>query len=326
MRAIVYNEYGPPDVLGLAEVAKPTPKEHEILVKVRAASVNPLDWHFIRGEPSIMRLFGKPKGRIPGADVAGVVEAVGPNVTQFRAGDEVFGACRNGSFAEYVCGTEDRFAPKPAALSFEGAAAIPVAGCTALQALRDHGCVQGAQSVLINGAAGGVGTFAVQLAKALGANVTGVCSRRNVELVRSIGAARVIDYTVDDFTRQAQRYDLILGVAGNATVPDMRRALAPSGHLVVVGGGVGRDPNSGVTVPAMLALMITSLVSRLRRQRISMYVAKIRRDDLEFIAELAATGKLTPVIDRSYSLADAAEAVRYLEAGHARGKVIVTPA
>ena len=325
MKAIVYDEYGPPDVLRLAEVAKPTPKEHEILVKVRAASVNPLDWHFIRGEPSIMRLHGKPKGRIPGADVAGVVEAVGPNVTQFRAGDEVFGACRNGAFAAYVCGTEERFAPKPAALSFEQAAAIPIAGCTALQALRDHGRVQAGQSVLINGAAGGVGTFAVQFAKALGADVTGVCSTRNVGLVRSIGAANVIDYTAEDFTRQARRYDLILGVAGNAAVADMRRALAPNGQLVVVGGGVGHDPGSGVTVPGMLALMITSLVSRLGRQRVSMYVAKIRADDLEFIADLAAAGKLTPVIDRTYSLADAADAVRHLEAGHARGKVIVTP-
>jgi NADPH:quinone reductase-like Zn-dependent oxidoreductase len=325
MKAMVYNEYGPPDVLGLAEVAKPAPKEHEILVKVRATAANPLDWHFIRGEPSIMRLFGKPQGRIPGADVAGLVEAVGPKAKQFRAGDEVFGTCRSGSFAEYACGLEHRFAPKPAALSFEQAAAIPVAGCTALQALRDHGRVQPGQSVLINGAAGGVGTFAVQLAKALGADVTGVCSTRNVELVRSIGAARVIDYTAEDFTRQARRYDLILGVAGNATVADMRRALAPNGRLVVVGGGVGRDPNSGVTVPGMLALMITSLISRLGRQRVSMYVAKIRKDDLKFIAELAATGKLTPVIDRSYSLADAAEAVRLIEAGHARGKVIVTP-
>jgi NADPH:quinone reductase-like Zn-dependent oxidoreductase len=326
MKAVVYNEYGPPDVLRLAEVAKPTPKEHEILVKVRAAAVNPLDWHFIRGEPSVMRLFGKPKGRTPGADVAGVVEAVGAKVTQFRAGDEVFGACRSGSFAEYACGPEERFAPKPKALSFERAAAIPVAGVTALRALRDQGRVQPGQSVLINGAAGGVGTFAVQLAKALGADVTGVCSTRNVELVRSIGAARVIDYTAEDFTRQAQRYDLILGVAGNATVADMRRALAPNGQLVVVGGGVGRDPNSAITVPGMLALMITSLFSRLGRQRVSMFVAsQIRKDELEFIANLAAAGKVTPVIERSYSLADAAEAVRHIEAGHARGKVIVTP-
>jgi NADPH:quinone reductase-like Zn-dependent oxidoreductase len=326
MKAMVYNEYGSPDVLGLAEVAKPIPKEREILVKVRAAAVNPLDWHFIRGEPSVMRLFGKPKGRIPGADVAGVVEAAGPNGTLFHAGDEVFGASRSGSFAEYACGPEDRFAPKPAALSFERAAAIPVAGVTALRALRDQGRVQAGQSVLINGAAGGVGTFAVQIAKAFGAEVTGVCSTRNVELVRSIGATRIIDYTVEDFTRQTRRYDLILGVAGNATVADMRRALAPNGQLVVVGGGVGRDPNSGITVHGMLALMITSLLSRLGRQRVSMLVAsQIRRDELEFIANLAADGKLTPVVDRSYVLADAAEAIRHLEAGHARGKVIVTP-
>jgi NADPH:quinone reductase-like Zn-dependent oxidoreductase len=324
MKAIVYDEFGPPDVLRLADVDPPTPKEHEVLVKVRAAAVNPLDWHFIRGEPSVMRLFGKPKARIPGGDVAGTVEAVGPNVSRFRPGDEVFGGCR-GSFAEYVCGHEDRLAPRPARLTLEQAAAIPVAGCTALQALRDYGRVRSGQSVLVNGAAGGVGTFAVQIAKALGADVTGVCSARNVELVRSIGADQVIDYTAEDFTRQARRYDLILGVAGNAKVPDMRRALTPRGTLVVVGGGVGRDPDSGVTVPGMLALMFVALASRLGRQRVSMLVAKIRSDDLELIAKLADEGKLTPVIDRAYSLDDAAEAVRYLEAGHARGKIVVTP-
>ena len=324
MKAIVHNEFGPPDVLALADVAKPSPKNGEILVQVRAAAVNPLDWHFIRGEPSVMRLFGKPKGRIPGADVAGVVEAVGANVKQFHAGDAVFGGCGSGAFAEYVCGKEDRFALKPAALSFEQAAAIPVAGFTALAALRNSGRVRPGQRVLINGAAGGVGTFAVQLAKELGADVAGVCSTRNVELVRSIGADHVIDYTSEDFTRQAGRYDLILGIAGNAAVADMRRALAPDGHLVVVGGGVGREPDGGITVPGMLALMITSLLSRLGRQRVSMLLAsQIGKDDLEFIADLAAAGRLTPVLDRSYPLAEAAEAVRYLEAGHARGKVIV---
>jgi NADPH:quinone reductase-like Zn-dependent oxidoreductase len=326
VKAIVYSEFGPPDVLRLAEVAKPTPKEREILVKVRAAAVNPLDWHMIRGEPSLMRLFGKPKARTPGADVAGVVEAVGPNGTEFRAGDEVFGACSSGALAEYACGPESRFARKPAALGFEQAAAIPVAGVTALRALRNQGRVEPGQKVLVNGAAGGVGTFAVQLAKAFGAEVTGVCSTRNVELVRSLGAARVIDYTAEDFTRQAHRYDLILGVAGNATVADMRRALSSSGRLVVVGGGIGRDPNSGITVRGVLALMVTSVVSRLGRQRVSMLLAShIRKDELDAIAGLAAAGKLTPVIDRCYALADAAEAVRHLEAGHARGKVIVTP-
>jgi NADPH:quinone reductase-like Zn-dependent oxidoreductase len=326
MKAIVYDEFGSPDVLRLADVAKPTPKEREVLIKVCAAAVNPLDWHFIRGEPSVMRLFGKPKGRTPGGDVAGVVEAIGPGVSRFRVGDEVFGTCSSGSFAECTRGPEDRLALKPAALGFAQAAAIPVAGVTALRALRDQGRVQPGQSVLINGAAGGVGTFAVQLAKAFGAEVTGVCSTRNAELVRSIGAAHVIDYTAEDFTRQTRRYDLILGVAGNATVADMRRALAANGRLVVVGGGVGRDPASAITVPGMLALMVTALVSRFGRQRVSMLVAgNIRHDELELIANLASAGKLESVIDRSYALADSAEAVRYLEAGHARGKVVVTP-
>jgi NADPH:quinone reductase-like Zn-dependent oxidoreductase len=326
MKAIVYDDFGSPDVLRVAEAAKPAPKEREVTVKVRAAAVNPLDWHFIRGEPSVMRLFGKPKGRIPGADVAGVVEAVGSGVTRFHVGDEVFGSCRSGSFAEYACGPEDRLARKPAALGFEQAAAIPVAGVTALRALRDQGRVQPGQSVLINGAAGGVGTFAVQLAKAFGAEVTGVCSTRNVDLVRSLGAAHAIDYTAEDFTRQTRRYDLILGVAGNATVADMRRALAPNGRLVVVGGGVGRDPKGAITVPSMLVLMATALLSRFGRQRVSMLLAgNIRNDELELIANLATASKLTPVIDRSYALGDAAEAVRYLEAGHARGKIVVTP-
>ena len=325
MKAVVYDEFGAPDVLRLADVDPPTPKEHEILVKARAAAVNPLDWHFIRGEPSVMRLSGRPKARIPGVDVAGTVEAVGPNVTQFRRGDEVLGACR-GSFAEYVCGNEDGFTQKPARLTFEQAAAIPVAGFTALQVLRDYGRVRPGQSVLVNGAAGGVGTFAVQIGKALGADVTGVCSAANVELVRSIGADHVIDYTAEDFTRQARRYDLILNVAGNAKVSDTRRALAPRGTLVVVGGGVGRDLDSGITVSGMLALMFVALASRLGRQRVSMLLGKqVQSDDLALIAKLVDDGKVTPVIDRSYPLAEAAEAVRYLEAGHARGKVVVTP-
>ena len=323
MKAIVYDEFGPPDVLRVADVDRPKPKEHEILVKVRAAAVNPLDWHFIRGEPSVMRLFGKPKARIPGVDVAGTVEAVGPNVRRVRVGDEVFGSCR-GAFAEYVCANEDGLTLKPARLSFEQAAAMPVAGVTALQALRAYGRVRPGQSVLVNGAAGGVGTFAVQIAKALGAEVTGVCSARNAELVRSLGADHVVDYTAEDFTRQARRYDLILGIAGNAKVPDMRRALAPRGTLVVVGGGVGRDPDSGVTVPGMLALMLTALASRFGRQRVSMLVGRrIRSDDLEAVANLAEAGKVTPVIDRTYPLTEASEAMRYLETGHARGKIVI---
>ena len=325
MKAIVYDEYGPPDVLKLADVDPPTPKEREILLKVRAAAVNPLDWHLIRGEPSVMRLGGKPKAKIPGADVAGTVEAVGPGVQRFRRGDEVLGTVR-GSFAEYACGHEDRFALKPTRVSFEHAATIPVAGCSALVALRDYGRVKAGQSVLVNGASGGVGTFAVQIATALGARVTGVCSARNIELVRSLGAEQVIDYAAEDFTRQARRYDLILNLAGNAKVSDTRRALAPHGALVVVGAGVGRQTERGITLSGMLSLACVVLASRFGQQRVSMVLGKpVQSGDLAFIAKLVEDGNVKPVIDRTYALADAAEAVRYLEAGHARGKVVVTP-
>jgi NADPH:quinone reductase-like Zn-dependent oxidoreductase len=325
MKAIVYNEFGPPDVLKLADVDVPTPKAHEILLKVHAASVNPLDWHLIRGEPAVMRLGGKPKAKVPGADVAGTVEAVGPDVRRFRRGDEVLGTVQ-GSFAEYACGNEDRFALKPTRVSFEHAATIPVAGVTALQALRNYGCVTAGQSVLVNGASGGVGTFAVQMATAFGARVAGVCSARNLELVRSLGAEQVIDYAREDFTKQAMRYDLILNVAGNVNVSDARRALAPRGTLVVVGGGVGRQTEGGITVSGMLALGLTALASRFGQQRVSMVLGKpVQSEDLAFIAKLVEDGNVTPVIDRTYALADAAEAVRYLEAGHVRGKVLVTP-
>jgi NADPH:quinone reductase-like Zn-dependent oxidoreductase len=324
MKAIVHNEFGPPDVLKLTEVDPPTPKEREILLKVHAAAVNPLDWHLIRGEPSVMRLGGKPKARIPGADVAGTVEAVGSGVQRFRRGDEVLGTVR-GSFAEYACGHEDRFALKPAKVSFERAATIPVAGCTALVALRNYGRVKAGQSVLVNGASGGVGTFAVQLATAFGTHVTGVCSARNIDLVRSLGAERVIDYATEDFTRQAVRYDLILNVAGNASVSDTRRALAPHGALVVVGAGVGRQTDGGITLSGMLSLAFVALASRFGQQKVSMVLGKpVQSDDLAFIAKLVEDGNVVPVIDRTYPLADAAEAVRYLEGGHARGKVVVT--
>jgi NADPH:quinone reductase-like Zn-dependent oxidoreductase len=321
----VYNEFGPPDVLKLADVDVPTPKAHEILLKVHAASVNPLDWHLIRGEPAVMRLGGKPKAKVPGADVAGTVEAVGPDVRRFRRGDEVLGTVQ-GSFAEYACGNEDRFALKPTRVSFEHAATIPVAGVTALQALRNYGRVTAGQSVLVNGASSGVGTFAVQMATAFGARVAGVCSARNLELVRSLGAEQVIDYAREDFTKQAMRYDLILNVAGNVNVSDARRALAPRGTLVVVGGGVGRQTEGGITVSGMLALGLTALASRFGQQRVSMVLGKpVQSEDLAFIAKLVEDGNVTPVIDRTYALADAAEAVRYLEAGHVRGKVLVTP-
>lgn len=324
MKAMVYTEHGPPDVLKLMEVEVPVPKERQVLVRVRAASVNPLDWHLLRGEPYFLRLIGRgAKERIPGVDVAGQVEKVGSNVTQFRPGDEVFGAAR-GAFAQYACGNQDRLVPKPAALTYEQAAAIPVAACTALQALRDHGRLQAGQSVLIDGAAGGVGTFAVQIARALGAEVTGVCSTRNVEMLRSIGAHHVIDYMTDDFTRNGRQYDLVVQVAGNHSVGDLRRALAPEGMLVVVGGGTGREQNGGSGMLQVLALTVAGRVfSRLVRQRVGMFMAKIRRSDLLFVAELIETGKLTPVVDCVYPLTDAAAAIRYLEAGHARGKVII---
>lgn len=325
MQAIVYSEYGPPDVLRVAALAKPVPKKRQILVQVRAASLNPLDWHLVRGEPRFLRLMGKPKDRILGGDVAGQVEAVGAQVEDFRPGDAVFGTCR-GSFAEYACGNAEHFAHKPPELPFEQAAAIPVAACTALQALRDYGRVEPGQNVLINGASGGVGTFAVQIAKALGAVVTGVCSSRNVELVRSIGADQVIDYTAEDFTREDRRYDLIVQVAGNRTVPELLGVVAPKGSLVVVGGGVGREEQeSGGGMLEVMSLMIKGqLLSRFVRQRALLFMAKIRRSDLELIAELIEAGKLRPVIDRTYPLTQAAEAIRYLEGGHARGKVILS--
>jgi NADPH:quinone reductase-like Zn-dependent oxidoreductase len=312
---------GSPDQLELQEIDKPAVGDDGVLVRVRAASVNPYDWHLMRGLPYVVRLtegLRKPKHSVPGVDVAGHVEAVGESVTQFRPGDEVFGG-RVGAFAEYVCGGENRFVPKPPGLTFEQAAAIPIAGCTALQGLRDRGQLQPGQKVLINGAAGGVGTFAVQIAKALGGDVTGVCSTRNVDLVRSIGADRVVDYTVEDFTRGGQRYELILDLVGNRSLPDLRRALTPKGTLVLSGGGVG-----GRWL-GPLALMLRAMVlSRFMGQRMLPFLAKLRRDDLVVLKELIEAGKVTPVIDRAYPLSEAAEAIRHLEAGHARGKVVIT--
>lgn len=320
MQAIVRHKYGSPDVLELKDIDKPVVDDDSVLVRVRAASVNPYDWHFMRGLPYIVRMgegLRKPKSTISGVDVAGHVEAVGKNVTQFQPGDEVFGQ-RGGAFAEYVCAGEKNFVLKPANLTFEQAAAVPMAGFTALQGLRDKGQIQPGQRVLINGAAGGVGTFAVQIAKAFGAHVTGVCSTRNVDMVRSIGADQVVDYTQEDFTRSGQRYDLILDVAGNRSVSDVRRVLGSNGILVVVGGPKGRW--LGPLIRMLEALVLSRFVS----QRMVPFLSKRSKDDLIFLKELIEAGKVTPVIDRTYPLSETPEAIRYLEEGHAQGKVVIT--
>jgi len=321
MKAVVYCDYGPPDVLKLEEIGKPVPGDDQVLVKVRAASVNPLDWHYMRGTPYFMR-FGvglrKPKITRLGVDFAGTVEAVGKNVQRFRPGDAVFGG-RTGAFADYVLVGQDRaVAPKPANVTFEQAASVPIAALTALQAVRDKGKVAPGQKVLINGASGGVGTFAVQIAKAFGAEVTGVCSTRNVEMVRSLGADRVVDYTKEDFTKTAERYDVILDNVGNRPVSEMLHVMNPKGRYVMVGGPAGRwiDP-----LPRMLnAFVLSKFVS----QDIGFFLAKMTQADLTTLGDLLQSGKVKPVIDRQYKLSDVGEALRYLEAGHARGKVVVT--
>lgn len=313
MKAIIFTQYGSPDVLQFKDVEKPAPGDNEVLIKVHAASANPLDWHTMRGTPFLARLaFGLQKPRSPklGADVAGHVEAVGKNVTQFRTGDEVFGDIHAGSFAEYACASEELFALKPVNGSFEAAAAVPVAAFTALQGLRDKGQIQQGQRVLINGASGGVGTFAVQIAKSYGTEVTGVCSTRNLDMVRSIGADHVIDYTQEDFTRNGQQYDLIFDAVGNRSVSDLRRALSPNGICAV----------AGFTSLSRLFQVIV-----LGGKKIGlMETAKADQKDLVFIKELLEAGKIVPVIDRTYPLSETAEAIRYLETGHARGKVVIT--
>ena len=320
MKAIVFTQYGSPDVLHLNEVEKPTPKDDEVLVKVVAASANPLDWHRMRGAPFLARLsegFLKPDNPRLGADIAGRVEAVGKNVTEFKPGDEVFGDVGAGGFADYVCTREKNVVLKPGNLSFEAAAAVPVAALTALQGLRNTGHIQAGQTVLVNGASGGVGTFAVQIAKSFGAEVTGVCSTRNLDMVRSIGAIHVIDYTQTDFTRNGQHYDLIYDAVGNRSVSDYKRALNPQGRCVIAGF---------TTLPRLFEHMILGpWVSRNARQKIGlMATATVNKQDLIVIKELLEAGKVVPVIDRRYPLSEVAEAIRYLEAGHAQGKVIVT--
>ncbi|MFZ3588919.1 NAD(P)-dependent alcohol dehydrogenase [Bacillus sp. DJP31] len=321
MKAIVYTEYGSSDVLQLTEVGKPTPKDNEVLVKVYAASVNPLDWHFMRGTPYLVRLnagLRRPKSHVLGVDVAGKVEAVGKDVKEFQPGDDVFGAC-NGAFAEYVCASERSLVKKPAKVSFEQAAAVPIASFTAVQGLRNQGQIQPGQKVLINGAAGGVGTFAVQIAKSFGAEVTGVCSTRNVDMVRSIGADHVIDYTQEDFTQSGQRYDQIFDTVGNRSLSDCRRALGQSGTLVLVGG-----PDKGRLLGPMNRSLRGLVMSRFVSQRMVMLMAAWSKDDLVLMQELLSNGKVTPVIDRRYTLSEVPEAIRYLEEGHAQGKVVIT--
>ena len=324
MKAIVYHTYGSPDVLRLEEIDKPVPKENELLVKVRAASVNPLDWHFMEGSPYIIRLIGiglfKPKVAQLGVDFAGTVEAVGSKVTQFKSGDDVFGA-KTGAFAEYLCVSADRVALKPANLTFEQAASVPVAAITALQGLRDGGKIQPGQKVLINGASGGVGTFAVQIAKAFGADVTGVCSTRNVDMVRKLGASQVIDYTKEDFTSSGQHYDVILDNVANRSLLECRRILNPGGRYVLIGGG-GVNDNRWV---GTLARPLKALVlSRFVTQDMGMLLADISPQDLNTLRDLMQSGKVTPVIDRTYTFNQIPEALRYLEEGHARGKVIIS--
>jgi NADPH:quinone reductase-like Zn-dependent oxidoreductase len=321
MKAIVYARYGSPDVLDICDVEMPSIGDDEVLVKVHAASLNPYDWHLMRGSPSFVRLISglrKPKSTRLGADLAGTVEAIGQGVTEFSVGDEVFGQGA-GSCAEYVSAHHGRLAHKPDALSFEAAAAVPIAGVTALQGLRDKGQLQEGQSVLVNGAAGGVGTFAVQIARALGGEVTGVCSTRNVDLVRSLGAAHVVDHTSEDFASGTTRYDFILDAVGNRSLSDLRRALTKTGTLRLV-GGVG-----GPVLGPMGLWLRSLLVSRFVGQRLAPVGANVTSEDLLALNGLIEEGRVTPVIDRTYALVDAAAAVRYLEAGHARGKVIVTP-
>jgi len=322
MKAIIYRNYGSPDVLKCEEIEKPTPGDDEVLIRVRAASLNPLDYHLMKGGPYIVRillgLLG-PKIKRPGRDVAGQVEAVGRNVTQFKLGDEVFGTCR-GALAKYVCASESALVMKPDNVTFEQAASVPVAALTALQSLRDKGQIHRGQKVLVNGAAGGVGTFAVQIAKWFGADVTGVCSTRNVEMVRSIGADHVVDYTQEDFTRSGLRYDLIFDLVGNHSFSACRRVLHPKGTFIAAG-----VLGLGGSMIALLAFSITGLVlSLFVDQRFVMFVARLSKEDLSIMGELMATGKVTPVIDRRYRLIEVPEAIRYLEERHARGKVVIT--
>ena len=322
MKAIVQDTYGSADVLELRDISTPEIAAGEVLVRVHAAGVDRGVWHLMTGLPYPVRLAGSglraPKPPVPGTNMAGVVEAAGREVTRFQPGDEVFGIGK-GAFAEYARAPENKLAPKPANLTFEQAAAVAVSGLTALQGLRDHGRVQPGQSVLITGASGGVGTFAVQLAAAFGAQVTGVCSTTKVDLVRSIGAGHVIDYTREDFADGKQRYDVILDIGGNASLSRLRRALTPKGTLVIAGGET-RGRWLGGTDRQLRALLLSRFVD----QKLTTFICRENHEDLLVLKELIEAGRITPVIDRSYPLSEAPKAIRYLEQGHARGKVVIT--
>ena len=321
MKAIVHERYGSPDVLQLKEITRPTPKRNEVLVRVHAASVNAGDWHLMRGKPLLMRLMGfgllKPKDKILGADIAGRVEAIGADVKQFKPGDEVFGdlaKCGQGAFAEYVSVPESALALKPGNVSFEQAASAPRAGVVALQALRDRGHIRAGQKVLINGASGGVGTFAVQIAKLFGAEVTGVCSTRNLDKVLSIGADHVVDYTKEDFTKNGLQYDLILAANGFHSISDYKRALSPNGTYVMSGGS---------NAQLFQSMLLGPLNSMTGNKKMGSMMHKPNQGDLDTLRGLIEAGKVVPVIDRSYPLIETGEAIRYVEQGHAQGKVVI---
>ena len=322
MKAVLQRCYGPPETLTLEEVAKPTPAANEVLVRIQAAALNPLDWHSVAGWPYLMRLsngLGTPDDPRTGVDFAGTVEAVGPQVTRFKVGDRVFGG-RSGAFAEYILVPEDRaIASIPADLGFEDAAAIPIAGVTALQALRDQGHIQPGQKVLINGASGGVGTYAVQIAKSFGAEVTGVCSTRNIELVRALGADHVVDYKQEDFTTAGKRYDLIIDNVGNQSPFALRRALVPNGTVVIVGA-----PKHGPWIGMFWGIIRGMILSWFVDEKFTFFIAHLNHDDLSFLARLATEGKMKSVIDRRYTLSEVPAAIEYLASWHARGKVVVS--
>lgn len=321
MKAILCPKYGSPDILEFKELEKPVPRDNEVLIKIYASSLNAADWHIMRGDPSLARLFLgllKPKYKILGADIAGQVEAVGKSVTQFKPGDNVFGdlsSCGFGGFAEYVCAAEDALVLKPVTITFEEAAAVPLAAISALQGLRTSGLIRSGQKVLINGASGGVGTFAVQIAKAFGAEVTAVCSTGKMEMVRSIGADHVIDYTKEDFTRKGERYDLIVAANGNRSILDYRRTLTPTGRYVMIGG-------SGTQMTQ--AIFLGPLISIISKKKMGNLMASANQNDLVFIKELLEAGKIKPVIDKRYALSQVPDAMRYLEEGHAMGKIVIT--